>query len=122
MPKWAIIYVVLVVGISLVGLFWRDETQNLRDDVGNFISHTVLLLPFFGYWAPNVLRSIGIIFPIVTLAALLWEFISTPAALRRLWCDSNFSERERLGMTAVGTLFMVPLYATAAIGLSRFFE
>lgn len=122
MPIWAIIYAVLVAGISFFGLFSRDETKNLREDVYNFISHAVLLVPFSGYWVPGVVQSVGVAFPFITVAAMCWEFFGSPTAIRRLWNDPTLSEKERTLLLVAGSLFMVPLYATAAIGLVRFFD
>jgi hypothetical protein len=123
MPWWATIYLFLFVAFSIVG-----DGLNLRDDgfrcrhICDCIAHLIFGAFFAGYWLSAIFRTLGVIAPVLFVAALAWEIYSGPADLREIWRDPDFSRAQRIGLTFLVPLLAWPLYITAGVGLFRFYD
>ena len=121
MPWWAIIYLVLFVGFSLVAdaLSIRDDGPRLRHicDCAAGLTFAVL---FVGFWLPSVRGTLGLLAPVLFVAALVWEVYSSPRDLREIWRDDELSKTERIGLLVLPPLLAWPLYVVAGIGVFRY--
>ena len=120
MPWWAIIYLLLFVGFSLVAdaLSFRDDGLRWRH-ICDCVAGLTFAVLFVGYWLPTVRNALGLLAPILFVAALAWEACSSPRDLREIWRDGELSKTERIGLLVVPPLLAWPLYVVAGIGVFR---
>ncbi len=120
MPWWAIIYLVIFVGFSLVAdtLSFRDDGVRWRH-VCDCVAGLAFALLFVAFWMPTVRSALGLVAPILFLAALAWEAYSSPRDLREIWHDGELSKTERISLLVLPPLFVWPLYVVAGIGAFR---
>lgn len=121
MPWWAILYLLAFVAFSIVAdtLGEMEGTHRLRW-LADLLTGVIFAVLFAAFWFTSIHRALGFLAPVLLVAAAAWELFSTPADLRELWRNPEFSRKERIALTLLPPLLGWPLYIVAAVGVWRF--
>lgn len=121
MPWWAIIYLGLFLIFSIVGdmVGELDGTKRLRW-FADLVTHAILAILFAGFWLSWIYSALGIMAPLLFIAAVVWELYSSPADIRKIWQDKELTRMTRIGLILVPPLLWWPLFIVAGVGVFTF--
>lgn len=115
MPWWALIYLLLFLGITFIADSLSVQEGIQWNHVCDAIAGLIFSLLFISYWLPPVSTALGLAAPLLFIAALGWEIYSCPRDLKEIWRDPDLSMTERTLLTTLPPLFILPFYVFAGI-------
>jgi hypothetical protein len=120
MPLWALIYVVLFAAVTVSGavLCLRDDGISFRG-ICDSCAPIVFAYFFTSFWLPQLRSPLGLFASALFLAAFAWEAYSWPADRRKTNANNELSEREKRVFKVFLLVFVLPLYAIAAVAVFR---
>jgi hypothetical protein len=120
MPWWALLYLILFVGFSIVadGLIEAEGQHSPR--WWESLQHAIIALLFAGFWLHPIYHTLGFTAPVLFVACVIWELYTMPADLRAIWQDEELTKGERLSLTILVPVLCWPLFIIAGIGVFTF--
>ena len=120
MPWWVIVYLLVVLLLFAAGAYLSARD---REPFGKLIMDGIAIITlsflFVGYWIPSLIQSAGIAPPIAYVGAMGWELLDSPREWRSIFRDQDVSAFEKIWMTAVAIISLIPVYVVAGLAAFR---